>query len=129
MRWILLSLFIAFAATQPRVTSAYAQIAPVANKPLVVIRFNQRQVYYENQLFTALDRAVAVKPSVLFEVVSYVPTGRDERASADLAARAQANLNRVLGSLGEMGVPASRIQVTTERDGALKHQEVHIYVY
>lgn len=116
-------------AVQPTAAPAYAQATPVGNKPLMVIRFNQRQVYYENQLFTALDRAVAVKPSVLFEVVSYVPTGRDARASADLAARAQANLNRVLGSLNEMGVPPSRIQVTTERDGRLKHQEVHVFVY
>lgn len=93
------------------------------------MRFNQRQVYYERQLYTALQRAIEVKPSVLFEVVSYVPVGQDEYANADLMTRAQVNLNRVLGSFTEMGVPASRIQISTERDRAIKHHEVHVFVY
>ena len=131
MRIMLVSLMLALTPLIGGVEAsiAQAQMAPVGNAPLVVIRFNQRQVYYERQLFTALEQAVAVKPSVLFEVVSYVPTGQDERAQADLFARAQAETNRVLGSFAEMGVPAERIQVSTERDGSLKHHEVHIFVY
>ena len=44
------------------------------NTPLMVVRFNQRHVYYQRPLYTAVSRALEVKPSARFTMVSVVPT-------------------------------------------------------
>ncbi len=108
----------------------FAQTAPVASAsadiPLVVIRFNQRKVYFEQQLYNAVSRAVAIKPTVLLEVVSFVPTGTSNRSvTEDMAKR---NLSNVIQTLTKMGVPRERINVVNERSAALRYHEVHIYV-
>lgn len=96
--------------------------------PLVIIRFNQRAVYYERQLFNAIQRAVDAKPSVRFEVVSYVPiTGQHSRDSRAMN-MASTNQNKVLNSMREIGIPRKRIGVHIEPDSRLKYDEVHVFV-
>lgn len=99
-----------------------------ADVPLVVIRFNQRKVYFERQLYTAISKAVAIKPDVLLELVSFVPQGASDQQSQNLAAKSEQNLSSVIQSLQKMGVPRERINVVKEPSDAIRFQEVHIYV-
>lgn len=102
--------------------------APAASQPLVIIRFNQRTVYFQRQLYNAVSRAVAVKPSVRFDVVSLVPTYGADRSDSRNARAAEANLAKVVRALNEMGVPSERLTVKSENSDAVESSEVHIFV-
>ena len=96
--------------------------------PLVVIRFNQRSVYYEQQLYNAVSRAVEIKPSVRFELVSYMPHTGNPDADQRLANQATTNLQRVANSFIEMGVPRQRLTITSEPRRNMRYDEVHVFV-
>ena len=97
------------AATLP---AAQAQMAAESSGALVVIRFNQARVYFDQQLYGAISKAVAVKPEVEFNVVSFAPQSGNADADAKWQALASRNTQTVVSSMQQMGVPASRIHVS-----------------
>ncbi len=96
---------------------------PAADVPLVVIRFNQRKVLYERQLYNAIAKAVEIKPSVVFDVVSFLPSQSKKAVS-----KAQSQTHQVVTSMRNMGIPQERIRVNREPASGIKAHEVHIYV-
>jgi hypothetical protein len=96
--------------------------------PLVVIRFNQPRVMYQNQLYNAIAKAVQIKPTVFFTVVSLVPSVEDSYQSERLTAHASTQTSGVLSTLRSMGIPRDRIRVSREQTPGLRAHEVHIYV-
>ncbi len=108
--------------------TAYVSEQPVSNIPLVVIRFNQRKVMYERQLYNAIAKAVEVKPSVVLDVVSFVPTTGNERNDEKISQAALGQTSTVVNSLRSMGIPQERMRVSTEGTPGLPYHEVHIYV-
>ncbi len=124
---------------------AYLSAAPVANaspvasartqnfaagnrQPLVVIRFDRADVPYEQALYTAVNRTLQSRPQSVFDVVAVAPmTG----GAADVAlnqSKATRNAQKVLRSLTDMGLPASRVNVSAASSGQAATNEVHIYV-
>ena len=99
---------------------AVAQSADHTTTPLMVIRFNQPRIYFQRPLYNAVSRALAAKPSVMFNLINYVPTKDNGAAQRDLQA--------VLNTLNEMGVPSSRVSVNSQQDPTLRFSEVHLYV-
>jgi hypothetical protein len=99
---------------------AQAQMADHTTTPLMVIRFNQPRIYFQRPLYNAVSRALQAKPSVMFNLINYMPKTDDAKAQQDLQA--------VLNTLNEMGVPRSRIAVSNEADPSLRFSEVHVYV-
>jgi len=92
-------------------------------EPLVTIRFNQTNVYYEKSLYRAVVKAAEVKPGVMFDVVASSPSGasRAEEATKD-------SLGHVLATLNEMGVPKERIAVNTLTNQPVASPEVRVFV-
>ncbi len=95
-------------------------------KPLVVVRFNQPQVYYEQSLYQAISQAVAVKSGLLFDVVSAAPGGTANDMGWQQTASAHTQM--VVASMEKMGVPQTRMTITGQREAGLKFDEVRIYV-
>lgn len=93
------------------------------NVPLVVIRFTEPRIYFERPLYNALRKALETKPGVRLNVINYFPT-----RNQDVVDDAEANLNKVMRVLQEMGMPLNRIGVSSEPASDLEHSEVHIYV-
>lgn len=119
-RWVRTSLLaLAFALT--------AQAAS-ASEPLVIIRFNQQRVYYTQPLYQAVAKAVAVKPDVMFDVVSYSPSTNNARQDASWQETASHNTRAVVASLQQMGVPMARIHVTGQRMAGIRYDETHVFV-
>ncbi len=106
-----------------QVSSAAADI------PLVVIRFNQRNVRYSKQLYTAISRAVEIKPSVSFELVSYIPATHNQGLNMKHQQRAASEVAGIMKTLTSMGIPSSRIKHSKQPDGDIKFHESHLYVY
>lgn len=107
--------------------ATHAQEFSPETKPLVLIRFNQPHVYYDRQLYMAISRAVEVKPGVMFDLVSFVPTVADPERSKQWRALAAAHVKKVVASLGQMGVPASRITYSAQSQAGLRYDEIHLF--
>lgn len=107
-------------AAQAQVYGEPASFSPMGQKPLMIIRFNQRTVMYERPLYVAVSRALETKSSAVFDVVSYAP--QDDRGTAER------NLGRVMGTLREMGVPGNRLNVVRQVNAPVDTSEVHIFV-
>jgi len=107
---------------------APAQAATGGEKALVIVRFNQARVYFDQQLYGAVAKAVAVKPDVTFAVVSYAPVTGDADVDTKWQAVASRNTQAVLNSMQKMGVPASRMEVTGQQKLGLKYDETHVFV-
>jgi uncharacterized protein YggE len=90
--------------------------------PLLVLRYNQPRIYYDKQLYSAVSKAVAIKPTVTFSLVSFVPAGD----GAESAANAQTNA--VVASLQRMGIPRNHINVSNQSVDDSRYHEIYLYV-
>ncbi len=124
---VFLALTVAFYASYP-VAPAYAYQEAASDIPLVVIRYNQKRVYYDRQLFNAASKALDIKPSARFSLVSFVPQYGSSRAKDKLHASAVQQTNKLIADFKEMGVPKDRINVSRELVDDTRHHEVYIYV-
>ena len=123
----------AYAAPAPIASSAPFSGANTQNfqsgnrQPLVVIRFDRPDVPYEQALYTAVNRTLQNRPQSVFDVVAVSPM---QGGAADVAlnqSKATRNAQRVLRSLTDMGLPASRVNLSTSSSGQALTSEVHVY--
>jgi hypothetical protein len=111
-------------------TAAPQQLsAATSGRPLVVIRFDNPNVEYEQALYSALSSALERRPSAAFELVAVAPN----RGTAGQIALASSNSKRqaeqVLRSLTNMGLPAERVSLSATTSNTAETNEVHIYVH
>ncbi len=118
-------------ATAPRPAPARSSAAPspgVGDRPLVVIRFDQPNVDYEQPLYTAVSRALERKPSATFTIQAVAPNAG---SAADVAVNTNAsrqNAENVLRSLTNMGLPADRVSLSATMSPDIQSNEVRIFV-
>jgi hypothetical protein len=95
---------------------------------LVTIRFDHPNVDYQQILYTALAQALQSRPGASFDVLAVSPT-RGTAASVQLAqTQAQRHAQAVMRSMTDMGVPATRLSVSSTTDPAIGSSEVRVYV-
>ena len=99
-----------------------------AGTPLVVIRFDSPNVDYQQILYAALNQALQNRPNAGFEVVAVSPT-RGNAASVQTAQTAAARYaQQVVRSMTGMGVPATRMAVSSATDPGTADNEVRVFV-
>lgn len=97
-------------------------------QPLVVIRFNNPNVEYEQALFTVVSRALERKPNAGFDLVAIAPnTGTPAQVSL-ATSKSRRNAEGVLRSLTSMGLPADRVTLSATSSAQAQVNEVHVYV-
>jgi hypothetical protein len=96
--------------------------------PLMVIRFNQRIVHFQNQLYNTLSQATRVKPGITFEVVSHIPVTGYSNRDQNNEKRAKRNMSKVINTMVEIGIPRNRIRVLTKKDPRIAKDEVQVFV-
>lgn len=101
-------------APLPGSAPAYAQAAQ--EKPLIIIRFNQRVVFFERALYNVVSRALEVNPAMRFELIAM-----------DNQGQAGSYGKKVMDAMKEMGVPSDRMTLRTQRSG-VQYPEVHVFV-
>ncbi|MFO1242551.1 MAG: hypothetical protein U1E36_05040 [Rickettsiales bacterium] len=128
---LILPLFALVALAVPAPVSAQGagggQYSSASDIPLVVIRFNQRKVFFERPLYNAVSKAVSIKPNVMLDVVSFIPQASSEDGQERVNASAASQQASVVNALLSMGVP--RGQIRTSRDVAPDTQFHEVYVY
>lgn len=116
-----------YAGNQQYAAATAAPMATDGRTPLVVIRFDRADVPYQQALYNAVSQALARKPNAMFDVVA-VAAGGSQAQAASNQNQARRNADRVLRSLADMGLPASRVNVTAGSNAQLATNEVHVFV-
>lgn len=108
---------------------APAQLSSAATgRPLVVIRFDNPNVQYEEALYNAMSRALERRPNATFELVAVAPSKGSSGEIALASANSKRQAEQVLRSLTNMGLPADRISLSATTSNSARSNEVHIYV-
>ena len=113
------------AGTRNYLETTKADVATGERQALVIIRFDREDIAYEQALYDAVSRAMQERPQSYFDVVSIAPLNGN---LASNQARAVKNAERVLRSLTDMGLPASRINLSSSANANIASNEVHVYV-
>ena len=106
----------------------YAQGEEEAQKPLMVIRFNQNNVYYQLPLYNAVQKALQVKPNAQFTFVSKVPFTGQPQKDQRFEQEARANWQNVLQTVTDIGLPEKQMEVRFEKSNQLLTNEILVFV-
>ncbi len=93
-------------------------------KPLMTIRFTSPDVNYRDELFRAVDYTVQRRPDVLFDVVATAPG----TVGTGVPATSRERIGGVIAALADMGIPASRVRLSSVVKPGAAFEEVRIYV-
>ena len=119
----------AFAQTEIKTRAAVRSGKRRANsRPLVVIRFDRPNVAYQQALYNAISRAVERKPEAAFDLVAVSPKAGTPSARILNTTAAKRNAEGVLRTLTDMGLPASRVNLTAANSATARSNEVRLYV-
>ena len=99
----------------------------ISSRPLVVIRFDRKDVAYEQALYNAVSRALERRPGSTFSLVAIAPNlGGAAKLAVDRN-KARRHAESVLRSLQRMGLSPQRVFLS-ERTGRATSTEVHLYI-
>ena len=102
---------------------------PTANRrPLVVIRFDRKDVPYQQALYNAVSRVLEKRPDAVFDLVAVAPSAGGQARVALNTNKARRQAETVLRSLIEMGLPPSRVAVAARTAATTRTNEVHLYI-
>lgn len=119
---------------------AYGSPAPPSNaeagpaskvgseQPLVQIRFDDKNVEFEQPLYNAVSRALDRRPNAAFDVVAVAPQSDTQAQTSLNRAKARRFAERVLRSLNEMGLPPNRVNLSATTSGNVQANQVHVYI-
>ncbi len=113
------------AGTRNYLETTSADAATGERQALVIIRFDRDDVAYEQALYDAVSRTMQERPQSSFDVVSVAPLSGN---LASNQAKSVQNAERVLRSLVDMGLPASRVKLASTANASVASSEVHVYV-
>ncbi len=109
-------------------SNASASEVPTIGQLLVLIRYNQPNVDYEQQLSEAVGTAMGHHPNAEFSVVAVSPASGDPADLAKVQAAAQLHADAVKRSLVQMGLSPSRITMAHTQTQTAQMPEVHVYM-
>jgi hypothetical protein len=95
---------------------------------LVLIRFNQDDVDYEQQLYQAVSDALDRKPNASFTVVAVAPKAEDPASVGSNVESSQRHADSVKNSLVQLGLQPTRINMSNIASAAAQTPEVHVYI-
>jgi len=113
----------------PGVRSASPAPAGLANRrPLLIVRFDQPRVQYEQALYAAIAEALQRKPDASFDLLAVAPA-RGSVADVSLNTTASKRYaENVLRTMTEMGVNPNRVGLSSTTSMVAQNAEVHLFV-
>ncbi len=114
--------------TDPLSGDGMQRLRSEGKRPLAVIRFNQKNVDYQQPIYSALNDAIRINPDAQFEIIAVAP---DEGTSAELAlatTQAKQKAEDVVRTLSNMGLPNGKMLVSAAKSAEADSTEIHIYV-
>jgi hypothetical protein len=105
-------------------SGAYA----MGGAPLVTIKFDHPGVKYQQVLYTALTEALQSRPAATFDVVGVAPSHGTAAAVQLSQSDARRRAREVMRSMSDMGVPESRMGLSSASDARVASSEVRVFV-
>lgn len=112
----------------PFMPTGDSAVAPSTGRLLVLIRFNQKNVEYEQQLSNAVNMALQRKPDADFTILAISPSSGEPAEMASMQEAASRNSENVKRSLIQLGLVPSRITMGGSQSQEASYPEVHVYV-
>lgn len=109
-------------------TARAAAPLPSGSRPLVVIRFDRNNPNYEQALYTAVNRALELRPQATFDIVGVAASGGGGGGAAIATANVRRQSEQVMRSLIDMGMPSQRLRMSASTDPGLTANEVQVFV-
>ncbi|WP_428246428.1 hypothetical protein [Ferrovibrio sp.] len=109
-------------------TGALPVVGNDGRTPLVVIRFDRADVPYQQALYNAVTKALERRPQAQFDVIAVAAGQGNVAQVASNQNQARRNADRVVRSLAEMGLPASRVTISAAGNPQSAANEVHVLV-
>ncbi len=103
-------------------------VAPSTGRLLVLIRYNKKNVEYEQQLSSAVNMALQRKSNSEFAILAVSPVNGDPAELATMQEAASRNSESVKRSLIQLGMSPSRITMGGSQSQDATYPEVHVYV-
>lgn len=97
-------------------------------RPLVVIRFDRANVPYQQALYNAVSKVLERRPDAVFDLVAVAPTAGGPARESLNTGKSRRHAEDVLRSLTEMGLPPSRVAMSSRALASAKTNEVHLYL-
>lgn len=118
----------AFTQTENLARAAARSTQPgPSDSPLVIIRFDQPNVQYQQALYNAVSQALERKPNASFDVLAVSPSQGAASQIALNSAAARRSAQDVLRTLTDMGVSTSSVQLLASTQ-EVSSNEVHVFV-
>ena len=108
----------------PNVTSSKTGLN--RGRPLVIIRFSQPNVNYEQALYTAVNKVLQNQPNATFDLVAVSSVNGGTAKAALNANETRRNAQNVLRSLVDMGLPPGRVSLSATSSSS--GNEVRLYL-
>lgn len=99
-----------------------------ASSAITTIRFDKKKVEFEKQLYDALNQTLQSKPGASFRVVAVSPPQGSASGVQMAQKEAHRHAEEVLKSMTDMGVPATRVSISSSTDPAATSSEVRVFV-
>ncbi len=95
---------------------------------LMVIRFNQENIYYQMPLYKTVKKALQIYPNASFQILSVIPTTGNYKTDENSANLVAEYSSLIVNSLEEMGLPKARLRTNYTSGSDLQYPEVRIFV-
>ena len=127
MRHFCLYVFLAFAVIFTSNPPNFA-FAESWEKPLMIIRFADNSVDYEQSLDKAVKMALKKKPTVLFDLVAVAPETMDKNINKQNEKDAKFLAEKIADQIKQSGVPPEMIRTDFKASRLTKVNEIQIFV-
>ncbi len=108
--------------------NAGAPLSTAGRRPLVVVRFDRKDVPYQQALYNAVSRVLEQRPNAVFDLVAVAPAAGGQARVALNTNKSRRHAEAVLRSLIEMGLPPARVAVSAQTQTGARTNEVHLYL-
>lgn len=97
-------------------------------RPLVVIRFDNPNVAYQQALYTAVSKVLEQRPETGFDLIAVTPSAGTAAQVAMNQTKSKQNAQGVLRTLTDMGLPSDRVSVSATTSAEASVPEVRLYI-
>jgi hypothetical protein len=115
-------------AGQPSAAASPPMPVTAERRALVTIRFDRANPQYEQALYNAVSQALERRPDASFDLVAVAPGRTVAGGSAVAGSQVRRQAEQVLRSLTDMGLPASRVNLSATTSSAIEANEVQLFV-
>lgn len=127
MRKIFIPIFFSLLAISTWQLSNHAIAAP-QEKPLMVVRFSDTAVNFEQSLDKAIKMAIAAKPAVSFDLLAISPENTDRKINKKNQQNTKFIAEQIAAQIEQAGIDGSNIRTNFKTSTLVNTNEIQIFV-